>query len=69
MITIWKIGFDYYLYKFQELANQCDMCKDDFLLMFSNGLKQRAKFEVKVREPNTLIEAYTIASILWAMHR
>ena len=55
-------GFDDYLYKFKELANEANMREEDLLLMFSNGLKQRAKFEVMVREPKTLVEAYVIAS-------
>ena len=55
-------AFDEYLYKFQELANESEMREEDLLLMFSNGLKQRNKFEVMVREPKTLAEAYAIAS-------
>lgn len=54
-------NFDDYMRKFQELALESDLREEDLITFFIIGLKNRAKFELQVREPKTLSEAYSIA--------
>ena len=55
-------GYDEFFSKFQELANESGMGQDDLILLFSNALKPKCGLEVQIREPETIEEAYKIAS-------
>lgn len=54
-------NFDKYMRKFEELAFESNLREEDLIKFFIQGLKQRTKFELQVREPKTLSEAYSIA--------
>ena len=55
-------NYDEFFSKFQELANESGMGQDDLILLFSNALKPKCGLEVQIREPETIEEAYKIAS-------
>ena len=55
-------SFDDYFNKFQQLANVVDMREEGLILLFTNGLRSKARFEVQVRKPKTLDDAYKFAS-------
>ena len=37
-------SFDEYFNKFQQLANEVDMREEDLILLFTNGLRSKARF-------------------------
>ncbi len=55
--------FDVFLNEFKELAGESELRESDLILLFTNGLSHRTSFEVSVREPKELIEAYRIATV------
>ena len=64
MLKHLNMSFDDYVVKFRELAFECEMRDEDLVFFFISGLKQKTKGELEFKQPKTLAEAISMASIL-----